>query len=150
MCRLVRGAAGALLLVLMASPASASGGFDCTAADARVKLAVSGGLSRGLGGRPFNVTGTLEVRKAKVAADFRTVAFTGEDLAQNWIDGRELRLRLYREREADPHGYVEIAIVTRAKDEIDFLGTYTVEIYEAATGSEGMVTLKGKVACSVE
>ncbi|MFK8249986.1 hypothetical protein [Ancylobacter terrae] len=148
---LPQGAAGALLLALGAGPALASGGFDCSASDGKVKLAVSGGVSRGLGGRPFNVEGTLEVLKAKVAADFRKVAFTGDDLAQNWLDGRELRLRLYRERAGDtPHGYVEIAIVTRAKDELDFAGTYTVEVYEADTGSDGKVTIKGKVACSVE
>lgn len=148
---LPKGAAGALLLALSALPAAASGGFDCQASDGKVKLAIAGAVSHGMGGRPFNVEGTVEVLKAKVAEDFRKVAFTGGDLAQNWLDGRELRLLFYREREGDkPHGSVEVTIRTKAEDEIDFAGTYMVEVYEADAGSDAKVTLKGKVLCSVE
>ena len=54
-------------------------------------------------------------RDKAVADDLRKIGLRGSHLAQYWLDGKELRLLLYREREAaKTHGYVELTILTKA------------------------------------
>jgi hypothetical protein len=85
----------------------------------------------------------------------RKVALERDHLTQQWIDGPDLRLRIYRERADDkPHGYVEIAIVTRRKgkgEESPYAGTYelTVHYMTKEEGGEPKTTkARGKVECA--
>lgn len=149
------GTAGALFLALaltLAFPAtgSASGGFECTGDDKRVAFTLRGGLPHGLPGRPFQLEGTLSLKDAKVPKDLRETAWTGEHLVQNWLDGRDFRLNFYREREGEPFASVELIVTTRRADEGNYRGAYEVKLFMADTGEDGAVTLKGKVACSLE
>ncbi|MFI0847841.1 hypothetical protein [Mesorhizobium sp. IMUNJ 23232] len=142
------------LLMAGAVPAFASGGLSCEAEGGSAKIAVESGVTRGMGSPVFNFRGSVVISEKSVAEDLRTTAFTGEHLAQYWLDGEELRLVLYREREGDkPHGYVEITVLTKSHgDEGGYAGTYDLTAYDG-TGDdpEGKtVKLEGKIGCFVE
>lgn len=77
---------------------------------------------------------------------------------QYWLDGEDLRLLLYREREGDkPHGYVELTIETTARPGDDgegfYDGRYSLSVFDITdeNGGEGVtVTREGVVVCSAE
>ena len=146
-----------LLAVLACQPAFASGGLHCSADADGVAFEIDGGVTRGMGGPLFSFEGQLEVAGDGIAADLGKTAFAREHVAQYWLDGEDLRLLLYREREGDkPHGYVELTIETKARGEADegfYDGRYTLTVFDTTleNGGEG-VTLnrEGEVVCSAE
>lgn len=95
-----------LLATLAANSAHASAGLSCEASDKAVKLALEAGLSRGVGDDFFSFKGELDILAPGAPKDFRKK----EHLTQQWLDNRNLKLRVYRERAGDPHGYVDIVI----------------------------------------
>jgi len=118
----MRGLAVVASLFAGAIPAAASGGLSCNAEDQSVKIVIESGVTRGMGSPIFNFRGVLEVLEKGVADDLRRTEFTGEDLAQYWLDAKSLKLLIYRERTGDkPHGYVELTIETQPGDDE---GTY--------------------------
>jgi hypothetical protein len=142
------------LFIVSVFPAFASGGISCEAEDGAAKIAVESGVTRGMGSPVFNFRGSAVISDKAIAEDLRTTAFTDDHLAQYWLDGEDLRLVLYREREGDkPHGYVEITVLTKADgDEGGYAGTYELTAYDG-TGDdpEGKtVKLEGKIGCFVE
>lgn len=146
-----------LLLAAAAAPAFASGGLDCSAEDRKVKLSVSSGVTRGMGGPTFNFHAELELRGKTFAEDLSKLSFDGGNRPQYWLDGKELRLLLYKEREADkPFGSVEVEIRTRAAgdpDEGTYKGSYSIAVYdggEDGTGEDKTATFTGKVNCFAE
>lgn len=142
----------AMLAVFAAGPAAASAGFWCEADDDALVLSVEGGLSRGLPGPPFNLSGSLAVKKPGAPVAFRDVALIGDDLAQSWFDADEIRLQIYREREGGSFASVDLVIETMIdpEDELTYAGTYTLVTSEMTEGaSEGTaVTATGAVTCS--
>ncbi|MET3660487.1 hypothetical protein [Aquamicrobium ahrensii] len=140
--------------LLMSGPAAASGGFTCSADDGSASINVNGGVTDGMGSPVFSLQGEIGIRDAAVAEDLRKTGFERTHLAQYWLDGSELRLVLYREREGDkPHGYVELTLRTMAQADGAFAGGYVLEVFDmtGATAGEGMaVRLDGAVSCSVE
>lgn len=147
-----------MLLMLACQPAFASGGIHCSADGDGVTIDVGGGVTRGMGGPLFSFEGTLEIADKAVATDLGRTEFAREHVAQYWLDGEELRLLLYREREGDkPHGYVELTITTKARPGDDsegfYDGSYTLSVFDMTNenGGEGvMVSLEGAVECSAE
>ena len=141
------------ILSLSISSAHASAGLSCEADDKAVKLSVEAGISRGLGDDVFSFKGNLAILSPGAPADFRTIEFGKDNLTQRWIDSRNLKLRIYRERAGEPHGYVDIVIEAwpRKGDEIEFRGGYLVTIFDIPKpGADGKTsTLKGRVNCSV-
>ncbi|MBX3582020.1 MAG: hypothetical protein KF810_09005 [Rhizobiaceae bacterium] len=141
---------------MCAGGASASGGINCEARDKAVSFEVSAGVSRGLGAAIFSFDGKVTIKDKKIASDLVNTKFERDHVAQYWLDGKELRLLLYREREGDkPHGYVELGIVTKAKpgddDDGIYGGDYTLSVFDTSNSDEGLtVTRKGKVSCFVE
>ena len=71
-----------------------------------------------------------------------------EALVHSWLYGDDLKLRLYRETDSGPHGYVEIIIETRSRDEDDteYEGTYKLIIFVAEARE---LVFNGKASCSV-
>jgi len=140
--------------MLAAGPTFASGGLSCEVEDKAVKLLVESGVTRGMGGPVFNFRGTLEVLDEAVAGDFRRISFDQAHLPQYWLDGDELRLLLYREREGDkPHGYVHFVIETKSVDEGSYEGTYGLTVFDTTgdtTGEGKTVAHEGAVSCMVE
>ena len=155
-----------LLLLLSASvvpslacqPAMASGGLNCSADAGGVTFDLSGGVTRGMGAPLFAFDGKLEARIKGVAADLGRTTFTRDHVAQYWLDGEELRLVLYREREgSQPHGYVQLSLESKARggddDEGSYEGRYALTFFDSVdeNNMEGLtVNREGDVACFAE
>jgi hypothetical protein len=90
---------GVTTLLLSAGSAFATGGIWCSAEDAAVKFLVEAGVTRGMGGPTFNFRGDLEILGRPVGDDLRNTVFEDSNLTQYWLDGKELRLLVYREHE---------------------------------------------------
>lgn len=146
------------LALLACTPAFASGGVHCSADANGVSFDVGGGVTRGMGGPLFSFEGTLALKISGINADLAQTAFEREHVAQYWLDGEDLRLLLYREREGDkPHGYVELTIETTARPGDDgegmYDGRYTLSVFDMTdeNGGEGVtVDREGVVECSAE
>ena len=140
-------------LLLYTASAHASASLSCEAGDKAVNLALEAGLSRGLGDDFFSFKGELDILAPGVPKDFRKVAFENDHLTQRWLDNRNLKLRIYRERTGEPHGYVDIVIEAwprKESDDIAFRGGYVLTIFDIPkAGADGKTTvLKGRIACS--
>ena len=136
--------------------AFASGGFSCSIDDKAVNFEAGAVVSRGLGEQITNFKAEIDVRAPGTPDDLRKLDLS-EHLTQKWLHGRELKLRMYREREGDkPHGYVELVIQAQRKkntDDTDYLGHYILTVYDLGTAgnSEGKtITRRGRVTCSGE
>jgi hypothetical protein len=142
------------ILSLSVSSAHASAGLSCEASDKTVKLSIEAGISRGLGDDVFSFKGELDILSAGAPKDFRNVVFEKDHLTQRWLDDRNLKLRIYRERAGEPHGSVELVIEAwprKESDGIEFRGGYVLTIFDIPkAGADGKTTiLKGRVSCSV-
>lgn len=143
---------------LSASAAFASGGVHCSADAGGVTIDAGGGVTRGMGGPLFSFEGEVTIAGDGIAADLGKTSFAREHVAQYWLDGEDLRLLLYREREGDkPHGYVELTIQTKARPGDDgegyYDGRYDLTIFDATedNGGEGVtVEREGEIVCSAE
>lgn len=134
-------------------PAMASGGVSCSNSGGPVAIELSAGITRGMGSPVFSLTAVVETKKTNVGSDLKKGSFNKENLAQYWLDDKEMKLLLYREREgAGEFGSVELLIVTKpVGDDIGYNGTYKLTLSDMTGGGEGKnTTLKGKVICSVE
>ncbi len=148
---------GIAVLFMSAGAASASGGLTCSADDKAVKFELMAGVTRGMGGPVFSLQGGVEILDRTVAEDLRKLSFERSHLAQYWLDGEELRLLLYRERDGDKaHGFVELIIRTKVKGEEDegvYDGTYELQVFDTgdASSAEGKTqSITGAVSCFVE
>ena len=147
-----------IVAVLGCQPAFASGSVHCSADTDGVTIDVGGGVTRGMGGPLFSFEGEVAITGDGIAADLGKTAFAREHVAQYWLDGEDLRLLLYREREGDkPHGYVELTILTKARPGDDgegfYDGRYDLTVFDATedNGGEGVtVKREGEVVCSAE
>jgi hypothetical protein len=141
-------------LLLSASAAFASGGIWCDVDDTAVTFDVGAGVTRGMGGPTFNFRGDLEIKARPVGDGLRKTVFEDSNLTQYWLDGKELRLNIYREHQlADAYNYVELTILTKTSDEGVYDGQYTLTVYDNAadTDKDGKTAeLTGKVSCGAE
>jgi hypothetical protein len=106
-----------LALLLAGGPAVASGGVSCAADDKAIRFSAQAGINN-LGSEFFSFNASLDTPK-----DFRKLDLS-KHLTQRWFDGRNLKLRLYRERSTEPHGSVDLVIEAwlRKDDELDYRG----------------------------
>lgn len=142
-------------LFACATSAAASGGIWCDLENKSIKLSIEAGVTHGMGAPFFNFRGTLELLDKSVAADLRKLELGDRNLAQYWLDGKELKLGIYSERDNDkPHGYVDLVIETEAGDEEGgYAGSYTVDVFDTQndTSAEGKRwTFNGKIDCGAE
>lgn len=141
------------LLLAGLMPAHASGGVSCEAKDASVQFEAGGGVGRSVGGSLLNFTGEIKVKLKGAPADFRELKFKESDVSQRWMDGKEVRLQLYREREEGLFGYVNLEILTKRVEEGSYAGRYelTISHLESEKATEAKkVTARGKVKCMTE
>lgn len=147
-------AAIAAALAANCGAAWASGGLDCTADDAKAAFTLHGGVTHGMGGPLFAFEGNLEIKDKAIAEDLRRTAFAREHVAQYWFDGDDLRLGLYREREAEkPFGSVELIVKTRTSDEEGSTsGAYEITVFDGVVDGAGGKETKfsGEVECFTE
>jgi len=141
-------------LLLSAGAAFASGGIWCSADDKAANFEVEAGVTRGMGGPTFNFRGNLEIVGRPDGDSLRKTVFEDSNLTQYWLDGKELRLNIYREHEvAEKINSVELTILTKASDEGVYDGQYTLAVYDNAADTEKdgkPVELTGKVSCGAE
>lgn len=151
---LMRALAGLLVFLSTTTMAAATGGLSCEVKDEAVSLSLEGVVTRGMGSALISFSGTLELRSDEVREDLRVTTFAREHVAQYWLDGEVLKLRLYRERAGDaPHGYVEVIVETTRGDDDTDRGDYIVAVYdmaEAAADEVEPVQFTGAVSCAVE
>jgi len=140
------------VLSVCATPALASGGLSCAAKTTQASLEIQSGVTHGMGSPLFNFRGSAQIAAKSVAADLRKIAFGQGNVAQYWLDARELRLVVYREREgSQPHGYVEVTILAKAAgDEGKYKGTFALTAYDTAGDRERTHKAGGRVSCFVE
>lgn len=142
-----------IFAILGCQPAFASGGLHCTG-DGGATFEVNGGVTRGMGGPLFSFEGVLEIADKNIAPDLSRTTFERDHVAQYWLDGQDLRLVLYREREGDkPHGYVELTITTKAHagdEEGSYDGGYALSIFDTTDDNSITIEREGAVFCSVE
>ncbi|WP_439573715.1 hypothetical protein [Phreatobacter sp.] len=139
------------LALLSAMPAHASGGISCTADDRASKFTIGSPIGRSTGGAFFQFEGTLELRAANVAEDFRKVSFIKEHLTQSWFDARDLKMHVHFEREGEPHGTIDLTVEARGNaDAGTWRGRYVLSIGETVDGEFRSRRITGRVACSVE
>jgi len=140
-------------LLLGTAPALATASLSCSADDKSLRFSAEGIVSHGVGEGVAQFTGELEVRLKEAPPGLRKLPLALEHLTQRWLHGREVKLRLFREREGEGQGSVELVVETRqaTKDETEFSGSYvlTVSSEEAAQGAPAR-TLKarGRASCS--
>ena len=150
----MRGVIGLLMVLGTTTVAAASGGLSCEATDEAVSLSLEGGMTRGMGSALTSFSGRLELRSDEVRQDLRLTEFAREHVAQYWLDGEVLKLRLYRERTGGaPHGYVEVIVETVRGDDDTDRGDYIVAVYDMAGASADEVEpvqFTGAVTCAVE
>jgi len=147
-----------LLTALTCHPAFASGGMHCSADAHGLTIDVGGGVTRGMGGPLFSFEGTMEIADKRLAADLAKTEFAREHVAQYWLDGDDLKVLLYRERDADkPHGYVQLTIETEARPGDDgegfYDGRYELTAFDITNenGGEGVtIERSGVIACSAD
>ena len=82
-------------------PAAASGGIWCHLEDQSVRAVDRERRHQRHGRAVLQFPGKLEILDASVPEKLRTVEFEQQNLAQYWLDGRALKLHLYREWEVD-------------------------------------------------
>ena len=141
----------AALLPALALPAAASGGIGCEIRDGQVSLDLAIGMTRGSGGF-YSIDGTLALAAASLPADFRSLALD-ERLIHSWIDGGELKLHFYHEREAGAFMSLDLVIEAEAVEDGLYAGDYAVSVFGLAP-SPGAETdtwsVTGTVVCLVE
>jgi hypothetical protein len=107
-----------------------------------------------MGSPIFNFAGKLEVLDKSAAEDLKKTEFDSAHVAQYWLDDKDLRLLLYRERAGDkPHGYAELTVLTKVGEEGTYTGRYTLTIFDTTgdTSADGKtVTADGEISCFVE
>ena len=140
--------------LLLATPAYATASLSCSADDKSLRFSAEGIVSHGVGETVAQFAGELEVRLKEAPPGLRKLPLALEHLTQRWLHGREVKLRLFREREGEGQGSVELVVETRraANDETEFSGSYvlTVSSEDAAPGTPAR-TLKarGRASCSL-
>lgn len=151
---MLRNGLAATVLLCAAAPAMASGGLSCEGEDKQAKIFVESGMGRSIPGAFLNFQGKIEFSDKSLPDDLRTMDIKREDLAENWIDGKTLKLHIYRERTGDaPHGYVDLVINTWIKEEGTYDGSFVATAFDTTndTSAEGKtVSVQGNVSCFVE
>lgn len=144
---MLRAAVVAAVLFLCATGARATGGFACSIEDSNLKFDAQSAFSHGLGEQLVNFRAEAEVRAEGTPEPLRKLKLD-DALAHSWLYGQELKLRLYRETAAGPHGFVEIIVETRSpgEDDTDYEGTYKLIIFVAEARE---LVFNGKASCSV-
>lgn len=140
--------------LLGATPVWATGGLNCAIDDDNLTAEYDAGFSYSVPGPMFGVQGQLSVKNAELPKELQSIPVTGKMLAQQWFDGPDLRLQLYKETEAEPFSLVDLKILATQdpEDETSYPGTYELKVQlpgkPSDDGVANIVRKTGKVACS--
>lgn len=138
------------MLFLGAAPVAATGSVDCNFSDENLTFEGEATVSYGFGESFARFAGKLEIRAKSAPDDLRKLDFDLEHLAQRWLYGNDLKLRLYRERSGEaPHASIELVVEAKraAKDNNDYRGTYVLNMSQVVGGEEKTLTIRGGAKC---
>jgi hypothetical protein len=136
----------------LATPALATGGFGCTAEDANLTFNADAAMSRGMGGMIINLTASVAIGMEGIPADFRSLTLD-DALTHSWVDGDELKLQFYAERQAEPFASLDLTVETKIVEEGAYRGTYALAVFAEPPESDpdrDMWLAEGVVTCFVE
>ncbi|MFG1346638.1 hypothetical protein V5F59_17235, partial [Xanthobacter autotrophicus DSM 431] len=142
----------ALLLAAAAAPAGATGSFSCNAEDSGLSFTAEAAFSHGMGEALSNFRAELTLKAKGPGKALGPLPLDGAALAQHWLNGGDLRLRLYHEGEGERAVAIDLVVETRRRisDETTFAGRYRLTLSgPGAGGGGGDRILKGRVTCSV-
>jgi hypothetical protein len=148
-------AVGLMIATLIANvrTSGATGGFWCKAEDASLTFTAQAGLSHGIDGGFLNFTADLQIKLSDVPTDFKSLHFDEAGVSQRWLDDKEFRLQLYRERQTGTSDYVVFVVSTKAISEGQYHGRYALTVYsmQSDSASKGRSReTRGEVVCSIE
>ncbi|GEO85136.1 MULTISPECIES: hypothetical protein [Alphaproteobacteria] len=124
----------ALLLAASALPAAATARIYCAASDPAAKMSIESAFAARDGKRLVHFRGIVDLMSDKAPDAFASLKLNSGMLRQSWMDGDELRLRIYTDnRDARPFQTFELSIATHASaDNRDrFTGRYTLTVESA-------------------
>ncbi|MBA3448135.1 MAG: hypothetical protein H0T56_11100 [Pseudaminobacter sp.] len=101
----------------------------------------------------FDFRASSEVDDATIGEDLRKISFEGAHLPQYWSHGEDLNMVLYRGRDTEIFGSVEITLLTKAAgDDMACNGAYTYTAYDGGgkNGQGSTITHTGEISCDVE
>lgn len=140
-------------LIAGAAPAAATATLSCAVDDRALTLDVQASVAHGMGEALSGFRGEIRVRLKGAPRDFGTLLLEPEHLTQSWIHGRDVRLRLYRDRGEGAHGSVELVLETRSTGgDSSFVGRYALTVdHQRQPGDGAVATLKarGRATCSL-
>lgn len=137
-----------IALLATTLPGLASGGIACEARDANVQFDIGAGLSRGAGNGMFALTGKLDATLPRLATVLQHRAYIQANVAQFWLDGQELNLEMYAERDrGDAYASSTLTIKTTLVEEGSYKGRYTLTVYD---GNIDPIQAQGAVTCMAE
>src|SRR5262249_10920284 len=138
-------------LLITIRPALATGTLWCEADDQVLTFRARSGLSRGINGSFLDFTADLQVKLDGVPPDFRQLQLDEAGLSHRWLDNKQLKLRLDRERAAGPGGYLVLVVATDAVEEGQYRGRYELTAFDTANDGRGRTwEARGNVSCSVD
>jgi hypothetical protein len=142
-----------IAITIGCEPAHASGGIGCEGADEALKFAGRERHDSRRRRRLLQLRAELDVRLPSTPGDFRKLPLDGADLMHHWVDDRELKLLLYRERTDGPFGWVRLLIETRRVDEGAYAGSYLLTIGNMGSAQASEPTMRearGEATCFAE
>jgi len=137
----------------LCGPAIAAGQVSCTVDDETAKMALESGLAQA-GQRFFDFRGGLALKPAGVPEKLRTMRFDKTNLAQSWLDGRDLRIKVYTEAgRGDAFVSAEIIVTAKAakRGSGAYRGSYTVAFSRKTApdaSKDAEQPLSGAISCS--
>lgn len=138
---------------MIASPhAFATGNLGCEIDDATLSLNIESVIATGVGEPMVNLRGEITLKDQSISLGLRHAEFDRTHLTQYWLEGKDLRLRLYQDIDAKPiYGSMELVIMTEATDEEQsFAGRYRLTVFDTAGREPGDAKesrFEGGVSC---
>jgi hypothetical protein len=132
--------------------ASATGGLGCEAKDGNVSFAVDTAVTRGMGGPFLNFHAALAVAVDGVPDDLRKLTLD-DALTHSWLDGEELKLQFYVERQDGEFTSLDFVVETAIVEEGEYRGGYVLTVFAPESPSAtdtGELSATGEVVCYVE
>jgi hypothetical protein len=139
------------LLVVTPVPVAASGGIGCEAKDQNLAFDTQIGTTRGSGGF-YSIRTALDVALPGIPDDLRKLTLENA-LLHSWVDGDEIKLHFYVEREEGPFASLDFVVETTMVEEGDYRGGYVLTVYEAQDDMDpdlGRWTAEGSIDCMAE
>jgi hypothetical protein len=121
----------AVALAALPTAASADATFDCSGSSGPFHVATTVAIGAVPADSIGAARGTVDIKTRPLPPDLTTVALTRTDLVHHWVEGDQVNLHFYRERNGnEPSGFVEVVLTTRrtGKSDEDYSGRFRMKV----------------------